>query len=51
MFETKDYTRGWDGRCMGHKLDADSFVWYAQYHITGSSAPLTTVKGFLTLVR
>jgi gliding motility-associated-like protein len=51
MFETKDYTNGWDGFCMGHKLNADSFVWYAQYHITGSSAPLTTVKGFLTLVR
>jgi gliding motility-associated-like protein len=51
MFETKNYTHGWDGRCMGHKLNADSFVWYAQYHITGSSAPLTTVKGFLTLVR
>ena len=51
MFETKDYTQGWDGRSMGHKLYPDSFVWYAQYHITGSSAPLTIVKGFLTLVR
>jgi gliding motility-associated-like protein len=51
MFETKDYTHGWDGRSMGHKLYADSFVWYAQYHITGSSAPITIVKGFLTLVR
>ncbi|MBS1661946.1 MAG: gliding motility-associated C-terminal domain-containing protein, partial [Bacteroidetes bacterium] len=51
LFETHNFTEGWDGRYRGNRLDAGSFVWYAQFHVQGSSASTINLKGTVTLIR
>jgi len=51
IFETSDPAKGWDGTFEGKLQDSNTFVWYAQYHLSISTEKEKTAKGTVTLVR
>ncbi len=50
VFETKDYTKGWDGTVNGQLQDTGVFVWFCKYQKT-NSALHGEVSGTVVLVR
>ncbi len=48
VFETKDYTRGWDGNNNGGNRLNGTFTWYCSY---SKSSGTKTIKGTITIVR
>jgi gliding motility-associated-like protein len=51
VFETTDPNNGWDGRFNGQPQPSGAFVWYASYHVQGSSGGDVLEKGTLMLIR
>lgn len=49
VFETEDYTRGWDGNVGGTPQPAATFVWVCQYQFAGESPKIE--KGTLMIIR
>lgn len=49
VFETTDYTQGWDGIFRGTKQAAGGFVWWCRYQLSGLTPVIA--KGNLILVR
>jgi gliding motility-associated-like protein len=49
VFETSDYTQGWDGFFRGSKQAAGGFVWWCRYQLSGLTPVIA--KGNLILVR
>jgi gliding motility-associated-like protein len=49
VFETMDYTRGWDGTIAGKPQDSGTFVWVCEYQFPGEE--IKTAKGTLQLIR
>jgi gliding motility-associated-like protein len=50
VFETKDYTKGWDGTFNGQLQDTGVFVWFCKYQKT-NSALHGEVSGTVVLIR
>lgn len=50
IFDSKDYTKGWDGKINGQLLDPGVFVWYCEFRKPGNSE-LITMKGTVSLIR
>ncbi len=50
VFETKDYTKGWDGTLNGQLQDTGVFVWFCKYQKT-NSALHGEVSGTVVLIR
>lgn len=50
VFETKDYTKGWDGTFNGQLQDTGTFVWFCKYQKT-NSALHGEVSGTVVLIR
>jgi gliding motility-associated-like protein len=48
VFETKDYTRGWDGKCDGQLQNQGVYVWFCRYK---KNSVVSNLKGTLVLVR
>ncbi len=49
VFETTDFTKGWDGTYKNKLQPPDGFVWYCAYQFPGNSAKME--KGALILIR
>lgn len=49
VFETEDYTRGWNGTVGGTPQPAATFVWVCQYQFAGESPKIE--KGTLMIIR
>lgn len=50
VYETTDWTVGWDGTYKGQKQDVGVYVWQCSYRIIGE-ANTKTAKGNVTLIR
>jgi gliding motility-associated-like protein len=48
VFETSDYSNGWDGRFQGQQQVQGSYVWFCEYNKNGVH---TELKGTVTLLR
>jgi gliding motility-associated-like protein len=49
VFETKDWTRKWDGKLSGSPQDAGTYVWMLQY--TDENGKSISIKGTTVLIR
>ena len=50
VFETTDWTVGWDGTYKGMKQDMDVFIWQCTYTFIGETQT-RSAKGNVTLLR
>ncbi len=50
IFETKDYTKGWDGKKSGILIDGGVFAWICEYKLPGKPE-MVSVKGVISLIR
>ena len=50
VFDTRDYTKGWDGTLNGQLLDTGVFVWFCKYQKT-NSALHSEISGTVVLIR
>jgi gliding motility-associated-like protein len=50
IFETKDWTKKWDGRINGNPQPAGTYVWMLQYFENGGEKPVV-LKGTVVLIR
>jgi gliding motility-associated-like protein len=50
IYETTDWTVGWDGTYKGQKQDVGVYVWECSYRFIGEST-IKTAKGNVTLIR
>ena len=48
VFETSDYSKGWDGKYQGEDQVQGSYVWFCEYNKNGVHKDL---KGTVTLLR
>jgi gliding motility-associated-like protein len=48
VFETRDYSKGWDGKYNGEEQAQGSYVWFCEYNKNGDHKDL---KGTVTLLR
>jgi gliding motility-associated-like protein len=49
VFETRDYTKGWNGSIGGVPQDSGGFIWYASWRFDGQET--VSQKGTLLLIR
>jgi gliding motility-associated-like protein len=50
VFETKDYTKGWDGSFNGQAQPSANFVWYCEFKKSGN-VNKTAMKGTVVLIK
>ncbi len=50
VFETRDYTKGWDGSFNGTPQPPDVYVWYCEFHKPGNSNEFK-LSGTVVLIR
>jgi gliding motility-associated-like protein len=50
IFETKDWTKKWDGRINGNPQPAGTYVWMLQYFEDNEETPIV-LKGTVVLIR
>nr|MCU0396303.1 gliding motility-associated C-terminal domain-containing protein [Chitinophagaceae bacterium] len=50
LWETRDWTRKWDGRLNGRPLDTGTYVWMLEY-TDGDSGKKVSQKGTTVLIR
>jgi len=50
VFETNDYTKGWDGNFKGKILDTGVYVWYCTFKKSSNQENIV-MKGSVTLIR
>ena len=50
VFETKDPSKGWDGRVKGELPDAGLFIWHCEFRMPSGST-VTRLKGAVLLIR
>ncbi|MGZ3916703.1 MAG: LamG-like jellyroll fold domain-containing protein [Flavisolibacter sp.] len=50
VYQTRDYTNGWDGKISGILQGTGVYIWQAEYRKT-AGGPLISKKGTVTLVR
>jgi len=51
VFETNDYTMGWNGEFNGYKQEVGVYVWYAEYTYDYEPDKIVNAYGNVTLVR